>query len=161
MTGERFKPDDGEAIYRRSIYTFWKRAMPPPQMTILNAPIRDACIARRERTNTPSQALLLLNESEYLLAARRLAQATLKQSPQERAVFAWETVTAKLPDTEEQKMLKSLLDDLTKKYANDSELANQLCRDLPIESEEAKAELAAWTVICNTLYNLDITKTKD
>ena len=73
MTGETFSPDSGDDIHRRSVYTFWKRAMPPPQMTILNAPIRDSCIARRERTNTPSQALLLLNETEYLNAARTLA----------------------------------------------------------------------------------------
>ena len=70
MIGERFKADSGESIRRRSLYTYWKRGMPPPQMTILNAPIRDACVARRERTNTPSQALLLLNESEYLKSAR-------------------------------------------------------------------------------------------
>ena len=77
MIGERFKADSGEAVYRRSLYTYWKRGMPPPQMTILNAPIRDACTSRRERTNTPSQALLLLNEREYLKAARKLALQAL------------------------------------------------------------------------------------
>ena len=161
MTGERYVPDSGESIYRRSIYTFWKRAMPPPQMTILNAPIRDACIARRERTNTPSQALLLLNESEYLMASRHLAQATLAEPIQQRLQFAWETVTAKLPDAEEREIIENLLNDLTDLYQNHPDLANDLCRDLTLETAEAKAELAAWTVICNTLYNLDITKTKD
>lgn len=161
MTGQRFKPDTGDSIYRRSVYTFWKRAMPPPQMTILNAPIRDACIARRERTNTPSQALLLLNESEYLLAARRLARTTLTQPAGTRLQFAWETVTAKLPDAQEQAILQSLLDDLVKSYQTAPELADELCLNLTLEAEESKAELAAWTVICNTLYNLDITKTKD
>ncbi|MFV1981077.1 MAG: PSD1 and planctomycete cytochrome C domain-containing protein, partial [Rhodothermia bacterium] len=68
-----YEPDTGDKIYRRSVYTFWKRGMPPPQMTILNAPSREACIARRERTNTPLQALLLMNEPEYLKAARHLA----------------------------------------------------------------------------------------
>ncbi len=161
MIGERFKPDEGDAIYRRSIYTFWKRAMPPPQMTIFNAPIRDACIARRERTNTPSQALLLLNESEYLLAARRLAQSTLAQPGDERVDFAWETVTAKLPDAKEKEIVQSLLGDLIEKYQGDPELTKELCRDLSIEHAEDRAKLAAWTVLCNTLYNLDITKTKD
>ncbi|WP_442512236.1 DUF1553 domain-containing protein [Novipirellula sp. SH528] len=161
MTGERYVADSGESIYRRSIYTFWKRAMPPPQMTILNAPIRDACIARRERTNTPSQALLLLNESEYLMAARHLAQATLAEPTQQRLQFAWETVTAKLPDAEESEIIENLLNDLTDLYQNHPDLANDLCRDLAIDAPEAKAELAAWTVVCNTLYNLDITKTKD
>ena len=161
MTGERYVADSGESIFRRSIYTFWKRAMPPPQMTILNAPIRDACIARRERTNTPSQALLLLNESEYLLAARHLAQATLNEPIDQRLQFAWETVTAKLPDAEESEILDKLLNDLTDHYENHPDLANDLCRDLSLDASSAKAELAAWTVICNTLYNLDITKTKD
>ena len=106
VIGERFKPDSGEEIRRRSIYTYWKRGMPPPQMTILNAPIRDACVSRRERTNTPSQALLLLNESEYLKAARNLAMTVLvpkDAKPIQRIAFAYETITSKLPDKEEQK----------------------------------------------------------
>ncbi len=73
-----YEPDTGDKIYRRSVYTFWKRGMPPPQMTILNAPSREACIARRERTNTPLQALLLMNEPEYLKAAQHLAQQTFR-----------------------------------------------------------------------------------
>jgi hypothetical protein len=161
MTDETYVPDSGESIYRRSIYTFWKRAMPPPQMTLLNAPIRDACIARRERTNTPSQALLLLNENEYLMAARHLAQATLAQPIELRSQFAWETITAKPLDTEEGEIIAMLVDDLTHQYRNHPDLANDLCRDLNIESQQAKTELAVWTVICSTLYNLDITKTKD
>ncbi len=68
-----YAPDSGDKMYRRSVYTFWKRGMPPPQMSILNAPGREECTARRERTNTPLQALLLLNEPEYLKAARKLA----------------------------------------------------------------------------------------
>ncbi|HRX82872.1 MAG TPA: DUF1553 domain-containing protein, partial [Pirellulaceae bacterium] len=68
-----YETDTGSKIYRRSVYTFWKRGMPPPQMTILNAPTREACIARRERTNTPLQALLLLNEPEYVKSSRHLA----------------------------------------------------------------------------------------
>ena len=88
MTGERYQADTGESAHRRSVYTFWKRSMPPPQMTILNAPLRDACIARRERTNTPAQALLLLNEPEYLKAARDVgghrAQATRRAATRVR-----------------------------------------------------------------------------
>ncbi len=72
-----YQPDTGDKIYRRSLYTFWKRGMPPPQMTILNAPTREACITRRERTNTPLQALLMMNEPEYLKAARYLAHRVI------------------------------------------------------------------------------------
>ncbi|PHQ32138.1 PSD1 and planctomycete cytochrome C domain-containing protein [Rhodopirellula bahusiensis] len=161
MTGERFRPDQGESIYRRSIYTFWKRAMPPPQMTILNAPNRDACIARRERTNTPTQALLLLNESEYLRAARQLAQSTLAEPAEDRILFAYETVTAKLPDSKEVDVLQTLLNDLRDEYASSPKLVDDLCEGVSVDSPQDKVELAAWTVLCNTLYNLDITKTKD
>ena len=161
MIGERFRPDEGDAIYRRSIYTFWKRGMPPPQMTILNAPIRDACIARRERTNTPSQALLLLNESEYVRAARRLAQAALTQPESERLAFVWETVTGKLPDATEQRITQTLLTDLRQQYTKNPQLTDKLCEGVPLQSAAEKTELAAWTIVCNTVYNLDITKTKD
>lgn len=161
MIGERFQPDRGDAIHRRSVYTFWKRAMPPPQMTILNAPIRDACVARRERTNTPTQALLLLNESQYLEAARRLAESTLTQPPEQRIDFMWETVTTKLPDTQEHAVIESLLDDLIRSYTDSPRLADALCQDASIDSEPEKIEWAAWTIVGNTLYNLDITKTKD
>ena len=161
MTNERFRADKGEDIYRRSVYTFWKRAMPPPQMTILNAPIRDACIARRERTNTPSQALLLLNESEYLKAARRLAQAALAQPDVERLDFVWETVTARLPDDVERSVMTDLLADLRSQYRANPQLTEKLCKDVELATADQRAELAAWTIVCNTVYNLDITKTKE
>ena len=164
MIGERFKPDSGEEIRRRSIYTYWKRGMPPPQMTILNAPIRDACVSRRERTNTPSQALLLLNESEYLKAARNLAMTVLvpkDAKPIQRIAFAYETITSKLPDKEEQKTLYDLLQSLYQTYLNESELADQICEGLPVKAKDQKAKIAAWTILVNSLYNLDITKTRD
>lgn len=164
MIGERFRPDTGEDIYRRSVYTYWKRGMPPPQMTILNAPIRDACTARRERTNTPSQALLLLNEGEYLKAARRLARQVLAQenlAPAERIAVAYEIVTCRLPDAREREILANLLDDLSRRYQADATLAEELCSGVDLPDANARAELAAWTVLVNTLYNLDITKTRE
>ena len=161
MTGERFQPDSGDSIYRRSLYTYWKRAMPPPQMTILNAPNRDACVARRERTNSPSQALLLLNEAEYMKAARTLAQSVLQQPAEERISFAWESVTLRLPDQKETSTLQSLLDEMHAKYRAEPELASQLCAGIELASAEAKADLAAWAILINTLYNLDLTKTQE
>jgi hypothetical protein len=164
MTGQVFRPDAGEDIYRRSVYTFWKRAMPPPQMTILNAPIRDACTARRERTNTPTQALLLLNESEYFKAARTLAGRVLKgdhAGAPERLGVLYETVTSRLPDGKESEVLLKLLEDLKASYAESPALADELVGDMPVEGAEGRAELAAWTVIANTIYNLDITKTRE
>lgn len=175
MTGQRFQADTGEAAQRRSLYTFWKRAMPPPQMTILNAPTRAACVARRERTNTPSQALLLLNETECHKAARELAISTLQQKsdsakPMRTFVdFMWETVTSQLPDTEERKAVRLLVKDLTATYRDNPALADKLCEGADLdkvlrEGEKpaiAKARLAAWTMVASTLYNLDITKTRE
>ena len=152
MIGERFKADSGESIRRRSLYTYWKRGMPPPQMTILNAPIRDACVARRERTNTPSQALLLLNEGEYLKYARNLAQIVLtpkNANLAQRIAFAFETVTSKLPDQKEQVMLSDLLKSLQSSYNTQPLLADALCEGLQVQGAGQKAELAAWTILVN------------
>jgi hypothetical protein len=164
MIGERFKADTGDAIHRRSLYTYWKRGMPPPQMTILNAPNRDACVARRERTNTPSQALLLLNESEYLKAARELARKVLGiegARASQRLAFAYETVTSKLPDQQERQILSDLLRTLQKSYLESPALAAEICDGLNLGTAGEKAQLAAWTVLVNALYNLDVTKTRE
>ena len=163
MIGERFKADSGEDIYRRSIYTYWKRGMPPPQLTILNAPIRDACIARRERTNTPSQALLLLNESEYLKAARHLARKLIAQRglhPADPLAEVYETITSHLPDPKERALLELLVKDFEKSYLENPGLAEELCAGVTLSTAGERATLAAWTVLVNTLYNMDITKTR-
>ncbi|MEL7496579.1 MAG: DUF1553 domain-containing protein [Planctomycetota bacterium] len=161
MIGERYRADQGDSIYRRSIYTYWKRGMPPPQMTILNAPIRDACVARRERTNTPSQALLLLNEPEYMKAARKLAIKIVQQPVDQRIRFAWESVTCKVPDSIEYGIVETLLDELQQSYEESPKLAELICEGAALEGTQAKSELAAWTVVVNTLFNLDITKNRD
>ncbi|MEM7478973.1 MAG: DUF1553 domain-containing protein, partial [Planctomycetota bacterium] len=163
MTGERYRADAGSEVYRRSLYTFWKRAMPPPQMTILNAPNRDACIARRERTNTPSQALLLLNEEQYLKAARHLAFSVLESSTaadKEKLAQAFETITCQLPDAQEKEILQSLLADLLKQYSDQTDLTDELCEGLEVDAS-LKPQVAAWTVLVNALYNLDITKNRE
>ena len=133
-------------------------------MTILNAPIRDACVARRERTNTPTQALLLLNEGEYLKAARSLAQKALEavvEDGPKRLALIYETVTSKLPDDKEQKVLSDLVRNLQKNYLDQPALADAICQGVKVEDAEKKAQLAAWTVLVNALYNLDITKTRE
>jgi len=159
-----YEPDKGEAIYRRSVYTFWKRGMPPPQMTLLNAPSRESCIARRERTNTPLQALLLLNEPEYTKAARHLAHETIvagSQSPVERVRAIYETITSRLPDAEETEDFVKMVEDLKKKYRDNPELAAGLCEGVALREGLTPPELAAWTMATCTIYNLDITKTRE
>lgn len=158
-----YEPDTGDKIYRRSVYTFWKRGMPPPQMTILNAPTREACIARRERTNTPLQALLLLNEPEFLKAARHLAHEKLadrSQSTEDRLAIIYETITSNVPADDVVASFGQMIVDLKGIYTNEPELADQLCTGLKLHKGVAPAELAAWTMLTNAIYNLDITKTR-
>ncbi|MDP6558123.1 MAG: DUF1553 domain-containing protein [Pirellulaceae bacterium] len=158
-----YESDTGEKIYRRSLYTFWKRGMPPPQMTILNAPSRESCIARRERTNTPLQALLLMNELEYLKAARHLAHETIADralSPAGRLAIIYETITSKLPDAGESQSFLKMVEDLTSIYRDNSNLADQLCEGVELHEGVSTVELAAWTMLVSTINNLDITKTR-
>jgi len=158
-----YEADTGDAIYRRSIYTFWKRGMPPPQMTILNAPSREACIARRERTNTPLQALLLLNEPQYLAAARHLAHRMLSEgtkNPAERLRIVYETITSQLPDEDETREFLAALSELESIYQQEPALADELCAGVELGEDVSPAKLAAWTMLVSTIYNLDITKTR-
>jgi hypothetical protein len=159
-----YVPDTGDKIYRRSVYTFWKRGMPPAQMTILNAPSREACIARRERTNTPLQALLLMNETEYLKAARHLAHETIagrSLSPADRLAAVYETITSRLPGAGETETFLKMVEDLGAIYRDNSDLADQLCEGVQLHEGVTSAELATWTMLVSTIYNLDITKTRD
>jgi len=158
-----YETDTGDKIYRRSVYTFWKRGMPPPQMTIFNAPSREACIARRERTNTPLQALLLLNEQEFLKAARHLAHETIADrtsNTTDRLNIIYETITSRLPNEGETVIFLAMVEDLKSLYRDNADLADQLCEGVQLHDKVSKVELAVWTMLVNTIYNLDITKTR-
>lgn len=137
----KFEPATGADTKRRSIYTFWKRGLAPPQMTIFDAPSRDACIARRERTNTPLQALLLMNEPEYFKAAAHKAQQVLEEegSEDEKLIRLHETITAQKPDDTRLKLLKSGL----------------------ATFKEGQDDLLAWTMIVHTLLNQDSFKNRE
>jgi hypothetical protein len=159
-----YEADTGDKIYRRSVYTFWKRGMPPPQMTILNAPTREACIARRERTNTPLQALLMMNEPEFLRAARHLAHETISDPllcVEDRLAVVYETITSRLPDAAETEAFLKMVADLESMYRDDPALAEKLCEGLPLHESLSNSEVAAWTMLVSTIYNLDITKTRE
>ena len=159
-----FKEDTGDKIYRRSFYTFWKRAMPPPQMTIFDAPTRESCTSRRERTNTPVQALLLMNETQYFEAARHFAQQLLetpKTSDADRLRIAFESITSHLPDSKEQADLQSGLEGFRSIYKEDVEAAKALTSDLTLTSDAQRIDLAAFTMVVNSLFNLDAAKTRE
>ncbi|MBC8351974.1 MAG: PSD1 domain-containing protein [Planctomycetes bacterium] len=159
-----FEADTDDKIYRRSIYSFWKRAMPPPQMTIFDAPTRESCIARRERTNTPVQALVLMNESQFFLAAQQFAHqlvAKKELSEEERLIFAYESVTSHLPDSTELASLRSGLEGLKEIYQEDIAAANTMTTDIELTSDQARIEVASYTMLVNSLFNLDVTKTRE
>jgi len=159
-----FKADTGDSIYRRSLYSFWKRALPPPQMTIFDAPSREACTARRERTNTPLQALVLMNEPQYFKAAQHFANRVLEHGGVDtagRIRFAWETITSRVPDDDELKSLVTALDQFRRIYEADPDAAQAMTAEFAEAADEQRVELAAYTMLVNSLFNLDITKTRD
>jgi len=151
--------DTGESLYRRSLYTFWKRSAPPAQMEIFNAPSRETCVVRRERTNTPLQALVTLNDEQFVEAARRLAENTLKagSSFDERLDYVTSRLVSRPLENTERSIVRGVYDRLLAVYSADTEAATKL-----IAVGESKADamlppgdLAAWTMTINELMNLD------
>jgi len=155
--------DTDDAIYRRSFYTFWRRSMPPPQMTILDAPSREYCLARRERTNTPLQALLMMNEQEYFEAAKSCAKATLRESHgdvKQGLRMVYEQVTSHQPDSTRMQLMEKTLHEFRELYASDAALAELLTPDLKDADRDKRVELAAWTMITHSLFSLELAKVR-
>jgi cytochrome c553 len=154
-----YKQDTGDALYRRSLYTFIKRAAPPASMDVFNAPNRETCAVKRERTNTPLQALVTLNDVQMVEAARVLAEKALAAGTTDdaRIDFIARRVLARPFRTDEAGIVKESLTALVAEYAAKPAEAKKL-----IAFGESKAdpklkpeELAAWTMLCNELLNLD------
>ena len=157
----KFVPDTGlDKVHRRSLYTFWKRTSPPPQMTTLDAPSREACTVRRERTDTPLQALLLLNERQFIEAGRGLAERTMRQggnTSTDRLTFMFRLATARRPDASELAELIATYNDHLAAYTRDVEAAKKLIAVGESKPDSAlnPSELAAWTMMANLVLNLD------
>lgn len=155
-----YKQDQGEALYRRSMYWFWKRAAPPASMDILNAPSREFCTVRRDRTNTPLQALVTLNDPQFIEAARHLAQRALKdgaQKSEERFDYLGLWLVARPFRAEEKAVLARGLDGLLKHYQANPKEAQKLINvgeSRPDATLDAPT-LAAWTMLANQVMNLD------
>ncbi len=160
-----FKKDAGNALYRRSVYTFWKRTSPPPSMSTFDAPSREACTVRRARTNTPLQALVLMNDIQFVEAARHLGERLMTSggdTPEERIAHGFRLATARYPTKDESAVLLKLYEDQLQTYRKDAEAAMKLISvgDSPRNMELDPAEHAAWTMIGSVLLNLDETVTK-
>ena len=157
----RFKPDTGaDKVHRRTLYTFIKRTAPPPQMSTFDGPSRELCSVRRERTNTPLQALLLLNDPQYVEAARALAERVIREcdsSPPARANVMFELATARVPDDAERAELLEIYGDYHQTYASDLTAARALVgsEDSQDDRPSDVSEFAAWTMVANLILNLD------
>lgn len=155
-----YKRDTGEKLYRRSMYTFWKRAAPPASMDILNAPNRETCTVRRDRTNTPLQALVTLNDVQFIEAARHLAQTALKDggtTDASRIDFLARRMLARPFRPAEQRIVQESLDELRDHYKTRAEEARKLITvgESQPDASLDPGTLAAWTMVVNQLMNLD------
>jgi hypothetical protein len=160
-----FTQDAGDALYRRSVYTFWKRTSPPPSMSTFDAPSRESCTVRRARTNTPLQALVLLNDIQFVEAARHLGERLITEggpTPEDRITFGFRLATARTPSPRELAVVLKLYQDQLAIYQKDPEAAVKLVSvgDSPRNEKLDPAELAAWSMIGSVLLNLDETVTK-
>ena len=155
-----YRADSGENLYRRSMYTLWKRAASPASMDIFNAPTRESCTVRRERTNTPLQALVTLNDTQFVEAARHLAEATIKQNNDKSEIridFVARRLLARPLRPQEMQVVQSSLDALLKHYQANPEGAKNLLKvgQSPVDPKLDPPTLAAWTMLTNELMNLD------
>ena len=155
-----YKQGKGDDLYRRSLYTFLKRTAPAPFMASFDAPNREQSCTARGRSNTPMQALQLMNDVQHVEAARNLAQRILKEGgakDNQRIQWAWRTVTSRRPAPDEAEIITDVLKGHRSRYAEDLEAAKQLIaygESVP-DKELAPHELASWTLVANLLLNLD------
>ncbi|MFN6303290.1 MAG: DUF1553 domain-containing protein [Planctomycetota bacterium] len=161
----KYVADTGEGLFRRGMYTFWKRTCPPPAMVSFDAPNREVCVARRSRTNTPLQALVLLNDPTYIEAARVFASDVLKSGGNDqlaRLNYAYRKALARDIRPEEVPAMQELLELARSDFAEDSKRVDAYLSvgTVGISGEIPKLELAAWTVACSAILNLDETITK-
>jgi hypothetical protein len=157
-----YQPDTGEGLYRRTLYTIWKRTAAPPSMLLFDSPSREICTVKRSRSNTPTQALALLNEVTFVEAARKLAESMILEggaTAESRVDWAFLRVLSRKPDAFEKDTVLKRLKARLERLAPDDNASRQL---VAVGNSKAAdtipaAELAAYTVTANVLLNLDET----
>lgn len=155
-----YTPDTGDNLYRRSLYTFWKRMAPPASLDLFNAPSREYCVVRRERTNTPIQALVTLNDEQFVEAARHLAQLAISTGGNDvhaRLKVISTRLLSRDFRPEEITVIQKSLDRLQSWYKDHADEAAKIIKygASPPEANIPPTELATWTMLCNELMNLD------
>jgi hypothetical protein len=164
-TGKSYQQAKGEGLYRRSIYTFWRRTSPPPTMITFDATGRETCTARRERTATPLQALVLLNDPQYIEAARVLSEKLIQQNPDsvvDRLKAAFRILTSRSASEKEMAVLQRLFDEQKSHFTAVPAKATELVSigDAPRNEKIDAVEHAAMTVVVQALMNFDECVTK-
>ena len=164
-TAQTYVQSHGADLYRRTMYTFWKRTCPPPTLSTFDAPDREVCTVRRARTNTPLQALILMNDPTYVEAARKLAERVLAHagSADDRLALMFRLVLARGPTARETTVLRRIADEQIAKFREDNDAALKLLSvgESPRDERIAPAELAAWTAAASAILNLDETVTRN
>ena len=160
MGRPKYDQGHGPDLYRRSLYTFWKRTVPPPAMMVFDAADRSYCTARRQTTTTPLQSLALLNDTQLVEAARHVAGRMMKEggpTTDERVAWSYRLVTGHKPTAKEASVLRRLYEEQRELFANDTAAAKKLLSVGESKSSAAldPADLAAGTVLAQALLNFD------
>jgi hypothetical protein len=160
MGKPRYEQGKGDDLHRRSLYTFWKRTVPPPTMMTFDAADRSNCSVRRQSTSTPLQALALLNDVQIVEAARHLAARMLRDggiTPADQGAWAFRTVTSRRPTDKETAILVRLLEEQRRIYAQDAAATAKLIAfgETPTDANIPDADLAAATVLALAILNHD------
>jgi hypothetical protein len=164
--GQDYKRDSGDKLYRRSVYTYWKRSSPPPSMANFDASARETCIVRDSRTNTPLQALNLMNDVTYLEASRKLAERMMKEgggTSASRIAHGFRLVTARTPRPAELEVLENAWRYHLDRYQTSAGAAGKFLEqgESPRDPSLNVSELAAYALIASMIFNLDEAITKE
>jgi hypothetical protein len=159
-SGWKYELDKGEGLYRRSLYTYWKRTVPHPAMITFDAAERNNCTARRQTTSTPLQALVLLNDPQFVEAARKIGERAIREGGpglEERVAYAFQLLTGRRPTAREARVLERLYREQFEDFRTNGKRSEELSHVGASAADAAldKAELAASTALANALLNFD------
>ncbi|MFM2169924.1 MAG: hypothetical protein RI957_153 [Verrucomicrobiota bacterium] len=164
-TAQTFVQDHGEKLYRRSLYTYWKRTLPPTSLATFDAPNREVCTVGRTNTNTPLQALVLLNDPQYVEAARHFGNRLMAQPGDDkgRLLYGFRAVTSRDPSDKELSLLESSLREEKTKFSANRDLSLRYLQtgESPLNTEHEPGSQAAWTAVAQLLLNLSETITRN
>jgi len=166
LSGGDYEAGHGAELYRRSLYTYWRRTIAPPNMVTFDAPNRETCTVRAVRTNTPLQALNLMNDTIYLEASRKIAERMIREGGRtaaNRLAYGWELVLARPPRPKESAVLNRWFGKISAHYEADSKAAGEYLKEgeSPIGRKLDLRELAAYTAVASLILNLDEAVTKE